>query len=226
MKRIVRTCAHIVFAVAAMSLSTYSLVYAANDADITQTINAGTLATDIRDASRVPVSNPSYGMSAASFSFTCQTSTGTVGSNTQRIYLDNPDAADNGWTLTIAATSGATDVWENSGASQTFDFNDPTTSGCADGADTDSRPGQLTLDASAGTLTTDCVSCVTTNITKGSSAAFSQGVTDSITILNAAAGSNDIGRWYLTGVSASQTIPAEQAVDSYDINLTVTATAS
>lgn len=201
-------------------------VFAANTTDLTQTINTGTLTTDIRDASRVTVASPTFAMSATTFSFNCQSSTGTVGSNTQRLYLDNPNAANNGWTLTAAATSGATTQWQNSGNTKQFDFNDPTTAGCTDGGDADTKAGQLTINPTASTLTTDCASCATTNITKGSSTAFSQGVTDSITILNAAAASDDVGRWYLTGAGVTQTIPAEQGVDNYTINLTVTATAS
>jgi hypothetical protein len=84
----------------------------------------------------------------------------------------------------------------------------------------------MSIDASAGTLTADCTSCSTASITKGSSATFDQGVTDSITLLNAAAGSDDVGRWYLTGVDISQTVPAEQPADSYTVQLTATVTAS
>ena len=201
--------------------------FAANTPNVTQVINGGALSTDIRDASRVSVVSPSFALSTTSFSFDCQTSTGALGSNAQRIYVDNPGAANAGWTLTIAATGTATDTWKNSGSSQRFDFNDPTTAGCTDGADAgDSVGGQMTINSSAGTLTTDCASCTATAITKGSSAAFSQGVTDSITLLTAASGSDDGGRWYLTGAAVSQTIPAEQPVDSYSINLTITATAS
>jgi hypothetical protein len=201
-------------------------LYASNNASVTQTISAGTLTTDIRDASRVSVASPVFPITAAAFSFNCQTSTGTIGSNTQRLYIDNPSSANNGWTLTIAATGGATSTWANTGATQSFDFNDPTTSGCGDGADADTKAGQLTLNASAGTLTTDCSSCSTTSITKGTSTAFNQGTTDSITLLNAAAASDDVGRWYLTGIGVSQTIPAEQPADSYSIGLTATVTAS
>ena len=199
---------------------------AVNTLDITQTINAGALATDVRDAGLVSVTSPSFGLSALTFSFNCAASTGVLGSDSQRIYVDNPGAADGGWTLTVAATDGATTNWQNTGATASFDFNDPTSSGCTDGADTDLFGGQLGLNPSAGTLTADCASCTTANITKGSATAFSQGSTDSITLLTAAAGSDDSGRWYLTDVTANQTIPAQQTVSNYSINLTITATAS
>ena len=199
---------------------------AANNPNLTQSIASGSLVLDIRDASRNPVSSPAFGLSALTFSFSCQTSTGVLGSNTQRIYIDNPGAASNGWVVNIAATAGATSTWANTGATKQFDFNDPTTAGCTDGADADTYGGQLTLNASAGTLTADCTGCNTTNITKGASASYNQGTVDTITLLNASSSASPTGRWYLTDVGVSQTIPAEQGVDNYSINLTATIIAS
>ncbi len=168
-------------------------------------------------------------MGAKTFSFTCLTggsaSTGTFGTASQQIYIKNPDAADNGWTIALAA-SAPTAFWDSAGTD--YDFNDSTSSGCGDGGDADTLKGQLTVDPSVGTLAVGtCASCVTTSITKGSSAAFVQSTTDSVTLLTAAAGSDDIGDWKLTGVSLSQTIPAEQAAASdYNINFTLSVTAS
>lgn len=195
----------------------------------TQTINNGVLSTDILDASRNAVASPAVSMSAKAFAFDCQSganaSTGTLGTNTQRVYVTNPGGANNGWSLTIAATGGTTSTWANTGATRRIDFNDAGGSGCTDGADTDSIAGQLTIDPSVGTLTTDCAACTTTGVTKGSLSAFVEGVTDSLTMLNAAAGSDDIWRGYLTDANLSQVIPGETAADSYTVNLTLTATA-
>ena len=209
-----------------------SRVLASNTPNFTQTLNAGVLATDILDASRVTVASPTVAFSAKTFSFDCHydgsptntASTGTLGTGTQRVYVMNPDAADNGWTLSIAATGGVTSAWD-AGAATDYDFNDPTGSGCTDGADGDAFGGQLTIDANAGTLTADCLSCVTTNVTKGSSSSFNQGTTDSITLLNAAAASDDIWRGYLTGATTSQTLPAEQPAGSYSLGMTLTVVA-
>lgn len=204
---------------------------AAPASDLTQNITAGTLAVDILDASRVAVASPSISLSAKSFSFNCQSggsaSTGTLGSNAQRLYAINPGASTpNGWNITIAATGGATSTWSNTGATKKFDFNDAGTGGCTDGADTDSYAGQLTLDPSVSTLTADCTSCTTTGVTKGSSAAFVEGTANSITLLTASNTASNPFRGYLTGVGVSQTIPAEQQPDSsYSLNLTMTITA-
>ena len=196
------------------------VVLAANTSNFNQTINAGTLSVDIVDASYVTVASPSVVFPPTVFSFGCQTNAATFGTVSQRIYVRNPDAADNGWTVSIAA-SATTAVWD--GAVSDYDFNDAAGAGCTDGADTDTVGGQMTVDPSVGTLAIgQCASCATTNITRGSSSAFVEGTTDSITLLNAAAGSNDIGDWALTGVDISQKIPIEQgAANDYDINMVV-----
>lgn len=200
-------------------------VLASGTSNFQQTINPGTLSSDIVDGSYASVSSPSMAMSAATFSFSCQTVTGTFGTSAEKIYVVNPDAADNGWTLTVAPASVAA-VWD--GAASDYDFNDSTGAGCTDGADADSVGGQMTVNASGGTLAIgECASCVTTNVSKGSLSAFVSGTTDSVTLLNASATSDDIGDWALTGVSITQTVPAEQgAAADYDINMVVTATAS
>jgi hypothetical protein len=179
---------------------------------------------DIVNSSYVTVGSPSVAMTAAPFSFACQTATGSFGSSTQQIYVKNPDASDTGWTIALAA-SAPTAFWDSTGTD--YDFNDPTTAGCADGADADSLKGQMTVDPSVGTLTAGaCLSCTTTSVTKGSSSAYNQSTVDSITILTGAAGSDDIGDWKLQGVSISQKIPAEQpAASDYNINMTLTVTA-
>lgn len=205
-----------------------SYVLASPTSNLTQTISAGTLSVDIVDGSYVTVGSPSVALAAQTFSFACQSSTGSLGTATQQIYVKNPDAADSGWTLSIAA-SATTAVWDSAGTD--FDFNDPGTSGCVDdGAttDVDSLGGQMTINASAATLAAGaCSACGVTGITKGTSSAFVEGTTDSITLLTAAAPSDDIGDWTLQGVSISQTIPGEQpAASDYDINLVVSVTAS
>jgi hypothetical protein len=201
-----------------LSFPTAKQVFSAAISNFTQTINANTLSIDIVDDSFASVASPAVQMSAVTFSFACQSATGTFGTNTERIYVKNPDAADSGWTASIAG-SNTTAVWDAAAAD--FDFNDAATSGCTDGADTDSVGGQMTVDASVGTIQVgECAGCAITNISLGSQASFAEGTVDSITLMDAAADSNDIGDWYLTGVSVAQTIPAEQLVASdYDINM-------
>ncbi|OHA71341.1 MAG: hypothetical protein A3D64_02440 [Candidatus Wildermuthbacteria bacterium RIFCSPHIGHO2_02_FULL_49_9] len=186
----------------------------------------GSINADIVDGSYVTVGSPTMAMNSATFSFICQTVTGSFGTASQQIYVNNNNAANNGWTLTVAAQA-TTNIWDSAGAD--YDFNDPTSSGCTDGADAgDSVGGQMTVDPSGATLAVgQCGSCTTNNISKGSSAAFNEGTTDTITLLTATAASDDVGDWKLTGVSISQKIPAEQpAASDYDINMVLTVTAN
>ncbi len=176
-----------------------------------QTISGGTLATFIGDASGVVVGSPSVSFTAKTISNAVQTSTGTYGSNTQRIYVDNPGGADNGWTLALAATSGPTGTWTS--GSDTYPFNAAS-----------SGLGQLTVDATPGTITAEVGT--TTGITKGSPSTFSGGLNTPANLLTAATGADNINRVYLTGVSASQTIPASTPAGSYTINFTQTVTAT
>ena len=125
------------------------------------------------------------------------------------------------------AAQATTNIWDSAGTD--YDFNDPTGSGCTDGADAgDSVGGQMTVDPSGATLVVgQCASCVTTNVTKGSSSSFVEGTTNTITILTGATASDDIGDWKLTEVSISQKIPAEQpAASDYDINMVLSIAAS
>ena len=86
----------------------------------------------------------------------------------------------------------------------------------------------MAVNPSVGTIAKGaCASCSTTNVTKGSSASFVEGTTDSITLLSGAAGSDDIGDWKLTGVTISQTVPGEQAAATdYDINMILSVVSS
>ena len=197
------------------------IVFAAPTSSFTQTINPGTLAVDIVNAGYTPVASPTVAMTPVTFNFACQSSTGTFGTATEQIYVQNPDAADDGWSISIAA-SAPTAVWDSAG--EDFDFNDPGSSGCVDDTDADSLGGQLTVNPVGGTIATgSCSSCSTNNITKGSSSAFVEGSVNSITLLTGASGSDDIGAWTLQGVALSQAIPGEQpAASDYSISLTVT----
>jgi hypothetical protein len=162
-------------------------------------------------------------MTSRTAAFDCQNagnaSTGTLGTNTQRLYVDNPSATSAGWNLTIAA-SAPTATWTSGGNS--FDFNDNTSSGCTDGADTDAYGGQMSMDPSVGTINPDCTGCNLTGLSVGSVSSFQEGVTNQITLMSASNTSSSVWRGYLTGVSVSQTVPAQQAGGNYTIPLTLT----
>ena len=147
-------------------------------------------------------------MSVRTVSTSQQTSTGTFGSSTQRITVDNPGGANNGWTLALAATN-ANNKWTS--GSDTYDYK-----GTA-------AQGQLTVNANAGTITATVGGA--TGVTKGASAAYS-GANTSILIMQASASAAKIWNGYITGVTLSQTIPAAQASGNYSLDMTQTVTAT
>lgn len=174
---------------------------------LSQNITAGALSTDIRDGSNAIVASPTFTLSSVTASTGAQTSTGSFGSSSQRISVDNPGGANNGWTLALNATAPGTSKW-TSGANN-YSYN-----GTA-------AAGQLTVNPAAGTITPIIGS--TTGITLGTSAAFS--ASTPITLATAASTSDDIWNGYLTGIGLSQTIPAGQAIGTYTLPVTQTVTA-
>lgn len=185
--------------------------------------NAGFLSFDIVDAGNSSVLTPSYAMPATGFLFSCSNTTGTLGSSTQKLHTSNMSLSP-AWTVSIAATDGSTALWRNGGNTQQFDFNDTTSSGCSDGADADSVAGKLTIDPSVATLTPQG-GCSNSNLSLGSSSTFNEGVTNAITLLSASSSAQTLCYWDLTNIGLDQVIPANQASDTYTLNLTVTATA-
>lgn len=206
----IRKAFGVALATLAVAVLPATATFAQANTNVTQQINSGTLSAAILNASRTTVASPSFAMTAAPFSFACQTVTGTLGSDSQRLYLINPSATSSAVSLTLAGTG----TWTSGGNS--YAYNDATGSGCTN--------GQLTVNAAVGTLTADCVStaCTGASVTKGSSTAMT-GATP-VTLLSAPI-NTPVYRGYLTGVSLSQAIPAEKAAGTYTLQMTVTATA-
>ncbi len=191
----------LVFAAAAVLVPVSG--YAAANPSFTQVINAGTQSVDIVDGSGVSVGSPSVAFGALNFDFACQTSTGTLGTATQKIAVKNPKKA--GIKIDLNAVTPATDVW-TSGAN-TYDFNDATGSGCTN--------GQLTV-GSSPTFTKTAGAGNPTYTTPGG--AFSS--TSPVTLFN-----NTGTTAYnaeLTNYSLSQKVPAEQTDGSYTLPMNIT----
>lgn len=186
---------------------------AANTANsrLTQVINPGTLSTSITNASGSPVSNPAFAMSAVSVSTAQQTATGKFGSETQRIVVDNPGGANNGWTLTLNATTPGTGKWTGAGSAG-YAYNSPAAAN-----------GQLTVNPQVGSVNPG-TGYNNTGITLGTQATFS-GSTP-VTLVTAAAGSQDIWNGYFKDIDLSQTIPANTPAGTYTLQMTQTVTAS
>ncbi len=192
-----------------------AVAMAAPTPNLTQTINAGTLSTDILQSDgSTPVSAPTVGFPALNVGFTCQTNTATLGDTNNRVYVTNL-ATNNGWNLTMAATGGPTATWSDTN-SHTYAYNNAAGSGCTG--------GQMTVNPTAATVNLDCSSaCVSTNITKGSSTPLDSTGSSVVTLMSDSDGSAWKG--YLTGVGLSQKIPASQPAGSYSLGMTITVTA-
>lgn len=192
--------------------------------DFNRYIPGAALGVDIVNASNASVASPSISMSSILSSVDCQTSTGTFGTASEKIRISNTTTNEK-WTLSIAATGGATTNW--SSGLNTYDFNDGsgTPAGCGDGGDADSLAGRLSIDPSVATMTSK-FGCVNTNVTMGSSSAFAQGVTDSITLATAAAGAYYDCYWDITGIATSQEIPDQVPAGTYNLSLTLTTVAN
>lgn len=186
----------------------------------------GSLSVDIVSSSGASVASPSYAMNNVGFQFECASPSGTMGDTNQRLRVINGTTTPT-WSLSIAATSGATDLWRNGGDTEQYDFNDPSGSpaGCADGGDTDTEAGQLTINPSTATIGPES-GCSSSNVSLGSSTGFNEGTTNSIVLASASASADSDCYWDITGIDMDQFIPTEQAIDNYSINFTITVIAS
>lgn len=153
----------------------------------------------------------------------CATSSATLGVSSQKLRINN-DLVANGWNVTIAATGGPTSLW-TSGASH-YDFNDSSGSpgGCGDGGDSDAYGGQLRVNPTVGSVTSEA-GCTTTGLSWGPDTKFSQNVADAITIGSANATAERFCYWDVTGVALEQRIPPQTPAGSYSMDMTITMTA-
>ncbi len=184
----------------------------------------GPLTVDIVDAGGSPVTSPAVTMNNTSVSLNCQAVAGIFGTASQKIRVSNGTATP-GWTLTAAATAGNTITW-SSGTEQ-YDYNDSSgaPAGCSDGGDADIQAGQLGFDPTSAGIAPQS-GCTSTGINVGSAAVFTQGTIDNLTLATASSGAGTGCYWDMTGIAASQQLPAEKGAGNYTINITLTVTAN
>lgn len=185
----------------------------------------GEISVTVVDANGNNVTSPSYSMTNVFVMTNCQTSTGTLGSSTQKIRLTN-SLNTGGWSLSLAATDGPSALWSPVDNSAHYDYNDPSGSpaGCNSGSDGDGYAGQLSINPSTASIN-PMSSCSTTGVTSGVLAAYEQSITNSITIASASSAADYGCYWDISGVNASQVIPPAQTAGDYSINMTLTAVA-
>jgi hypothetical protein len=103
--------------------SASTFLFAATAVNFQMIINPGTLAVNIVDNTFTPVLHPQVNMGEVIEDTDCQSVHAFFGTETQKIYVRNPDSADSGWNVTLSAAS-PTDLW-SSNEGFYFDFNDP-----------------------------------------------------------------------------------------------------
>jgi hypothetical protein len=194
------------------------IVLGADTTQMSQSIT-GALDVQIVDADGNPVASPEVAFPSKAFSMAFQSSEATLGTSSEKMRVTNPSGTTDTWTLSIAATSGATASWSN--GTSNYDFND-SGADATDGEDADSVGGQMTVDPSAATIAGIGETSIT-NVSKGSQDSFVEGSVDSIDLMSAATGASKPGQWDLTGVGISQTIPGAQATGAYTMDMTLTA---
>jgi hypothetical protein len=185
--------------------------FANTNAVLNQTINDGVKSIDIVDATGTTIASPSITFGALTFSFGTQDSTlNGIFTSAQRVRVSNPTIGHT-WTASLAGSApGAKWI---SGANQ-YSFDDAAGSGYT--------TGQMTVDASAASGAWAGVGgCATTGITTGSSTAFVNGTTDSVTLGNGAAATPNYCRYDYTGGRMVQKIPAGQVSGAYALTMVV-----
>jgi len=184
----------------------------------------GTLSVDVVDGGGATVASPSAGFSSLSTLFTCAETTATLGIPSQKIRISNQTANGN-WTLSIASTAGPTSLWNNTGNTEHFDYNDiaGSTPGCSDGSDTDTFAGKLRVEPAASTVANQ-VGCTSSGISLGGNQNYDEGTIDSIPLIIASSANTEC-YWDVTGIGLRQMIPSEQNPASYTLGLTLTVTA-
>lgn len=197
----------------ALSIASFALVagivFAANNATFKLTINPGSLGVDIVDNTYTTIESPEVYFNAVSSSLDCASTTGILGTSSEQIYITNPDAADNGYTVTLGATDPISGAWSD--GTNTFAYNNEAGSGC--------DAGQLTISngiISDGKLASDSTTGI---VTVGG--AFTTAVS-SVTLISASAGSADISEVVATDFLLTQQIPARTPASSYSLPMTLT----
>lgn len=179
---------------------------------LNQSLNS--LSVSFIDGDENVYSSASVSLSPIVSSFSSQTATGTIGTTSRKIHVTS--ASQTSWSLTLGPASGATSLWTSGGNS--FDFNDG--SGATDGADTDTKGGQLSVNPTSLSVSSSA-GCSAAGLVAGSQTSFVEGSVDTITLVNTSGASTNC-EWQITDILLQQVIPPAQQAGSYSQSFTVT----
>lgn len=204
----------VIMVAAAAAVLVPAVSFAALNPNLSQVINAGTLSASIVNGAGANVTSPEILFPTQDFSFDCVTSEADLFTASQKLRIVNE--IKDGIAVDINATTPATAKWtgETNGSNQ-YDFNDPTgsTAGCTN--------GQMTVATTGSTFTkTQGASTPAMTLSGGAFPNTNAPVTLAATTDNYAFEGD------LTGYKLSQKIPAEQADDTYNLEMTLTVSAN
>ena len=173
----------------------------------------GNLSLDIVNASGASVPSPKVTFPGMYTVASCQQSVGTLGTNGERIRVTDNRASGN-WSLSIAATGGASAKWQSGINSYSFNDSSGSPAGCANGR----------LGVDLGLINAAPKSgCTASGLSAGSNASFSGATPISIGQSN---GADRFCYWDITGIGLDQQIPAARPAGSYKLDMTLTVLSS
>jgi len=225
-----------------ISFGTISTIVLANsNPDFKLTVTPGTLGVDIVNVNSNyhSISDPIFIFNPIQASTECKSGANSAGmvlgsdfhdlkleSYGGNIYISNPDAADDGFTVSIAATDGDRSTWYDSVGNNVLDFN-------ANDCSSVNKPltiegvtnlgGRMYVNPSVAILSTGkCgTSCTTNGLSLGSANHFEYNNIGSITLLQADASADNVADYVINGINVSQTIPAMVSAGNYSLGMTM-----
>lgn len=218
-----------------------SIVLAAENksTDFKIQINPGTFYVGFVDSGNnyQEVTDLEFGFDQKSVSMECLSGEGSPtmyfghdaseGVDARNLYIANPDAAREGFTISIAATNGANAVWSQAGNSFVLDYNANDCSSVNKPLDIEgvtNYGGRMYIDPSVAELRTGkCAGCSTNGLQLGTANHFEYGNIDSITLVQASSSADNIADYILNGIKVSQTIPAMFSSGDYSLDMTISA---
>lgn len=169
-------------------------------------VSEGVISVDIVNALGDIVETPKVLMSPISYKFDSQVTSGTLGTNSEKIRLSNPTGVSS-WSVSIAASEGENAQWKDD-QGHTINYNTTQTS--------------MSINPSSGVITKVDGGEIT-GLSLGSQASFSQGNVSSITLFSANENAQSFSQFDLENIIIQQIIPPKQPSGNYEFNFTITA---
>lgn len=171
--------------------------------------------------------NPTIVFDTKYMLFQCQSSTSQTVAGGSLVRVTN-DISENGWSASIAPTDGPSATWYDSESGNRIDFNDGSGSpaGCFSGSDGDTIAGQLTVNVGSLNIARHKSGCSTSGLSRGNTASFQEGSLDAINLYSASSSADMFCWWDIDNLTFTQQIPALTPPGSYELDMTLTVTAS